>query len=318
MTENILIGLRVVPLVFIIVLGAVLEKTRFIDEDAVKGMKKIVLNLSLPSLIFLNFLRSDLKPESLLLSAFIFGACMIGLGVGFLFKKLQRSSNQFYPSVYSSFVTGLLGYPFFISVFGSDHLYKLAILDIGNLLFIFTVLSMFLDSVRCGQTGNNRIKFSDHIKNMAKSPIMIGLLFGILISLTGIGGNVESHPITSSFISALTMISSTTVPIILLVIGYELHFDIKQFVEPISAVIMRILLMLFLAYLLNTYVVERLFKLDEMYKMAVYTMFVLPPTFVIPVFIEGECEEKRFVLNFFSIHVIISVITFMILLMLVR
>jgi predicted permease len=168
------------------------------------------------------------------------------------------------------------------------------------------------------KTGNSRVKFSEHIKNMSKSPIMIGLFLGILISMVGIGGRFESHPVTSALISALTMISNTTVPIILLVIGYELHFDFKRFIEPISAVILRILLMLFLAYLLNTFIVEKLLDLDEMYKMAVYTMFVLPPTFVIPVFIEGECEEKSFVLNFLSIHVILSLIAFILLLMLIR
>lgn len=318
MNENIVITFKVVPVILTIALGVVLEKTRFINDDTVKGMKKVVLNISLPSLLFLNFLRADLKPRALLISLFIFAACSIGLAIGFLFKKLQRSTNQFYPAVYSSFVTGLLGYPLFISVFGSEQLYKLAILDIGNLFFIFTVLSSFLDSVRCDQTGRNKIKFSEQIKKMAKSPVMIGLFLGIMISMAGKGDFFETYPATSALVTAVTMIANTTVPIMLLVIGYELHFDIKHFVAPIYAVLLRIIAMLSLAYILNTYIVERLLGLDEMFKMAVYTMFVLPPTFIIPVFIEGECEEKSFVLNFLSIHVIFSIVAFIILMTIVR
>ncbi|TJX15374.1 hypothetical protein E9840_02955 [Tissierella creatinini] len=318
MNENIVIAFKVVPVILIIALGIILEKTKFINDGTVKGMKKIVLNISLPSLLFLNFLRADLKPKYLLISLVIFATCAIGLAMGFLFKKLQRSTNQFYPSVYSSFVTGLLGYPLFISVFGSEQLYKLAILDIGNLTFIFTILLSFLDSVSCDRSGRTKIRFTEQIKKMAKSPVMVGMLLGILISMSGKGAFFETYPATSAIVTALTMFANTSVPIILLVMGYELHFDLKNFIAPVYAVLLRVIMMLSFAYFLNTYIIDKLLGLDEMFQMAVYTMFVLPPTFIIPVFIEGECEEKGFILNFLSIHVIFSIAAFIAIMTLVR
>jgi hypothetical protein len=318
MSENLTIALKVVPVILLIALGVILEKTKFLNDDAIQGMKKMVMNISLPCLLFLTFLRAELKLDYLLISLVVFLACVISFVIGFLFKKLQKSSNQFYPAVFTSFVTGLLGYSLFISIFGTEQLYKLAVLDIGNLLFIFLVLFNFLDRVRCNQTDVVKMTMIEHLTKMVKSPLMTGMFLGIVISLLGGSSFFQTFPPTSALVTAVTMVANTTVPVILLVLGYELHFDWKHFVAPIYAVLLRITMMLILAYILNTFVLDKLFGLDKMFQMALYTMFVLPPTFIIPVFITGECKEKTFVLNFLSIHLIFSIIAFILLMTALR
>ena len=318
MNDSIIIVFKVVPVILLITLGVFFEKTGFISKDAINGMKKFVINISLPSLLFLAFLRTELKPEYALISLVVFITCLIGFAMGFMFKKLQRNTNQFYPALFSSFTTGLVGYSLFISVFGTEQIYKLAILDIGNLIFIFIVLINFLDRVSCDRTGNERITFKDLIKNLVTSPLIIGMFLGILISLSGSASFFETFPATAALVTFTSMIANTAVPIIMLVIGYELHFDLKHFMAPVYSVMLRLIMMVTFAYLLNTYVVDRILGLDVMFQMALYTMFVIPPAFIIPVFITGECAEKSFTLNFLSIHLIFSIITFIILMAIVR
>jgi len=276
-------------------------------------MKKIVLNFSLPCLIFLTFLRSELKPGYMIISAVVFAACSAGLAMGFLFKKLHGSSNQFCPSVFSSFTTGLVGYPLFAAVFGSEQLYKLAILDIGNLVFIFTVLTNFLQKVSCGFSGVKKLTLKQQLLGMFKSPLLLGAVLGIAASLSGYAAQLQAMPLTSSLVAAASMLSSCSIPLTLIVIGYDLNFDLKNFLKPASAVLLRLCMMLVFAWLLNTYVITGLLGLDRMFQVALYTLFILPPTFLIPVYIEGDCEEKGFVLNFFSIHLLFTIAAFVIL-----
>lgn len=318
MNDSIIIVFKVVPVILLITLGVFFEKTAFLSKEAINGMKKLVINISLPSLLFLAFLRTELKPEYALISLVVFIACLIGFAMGFLFKKLQGNTNQFYPSVFSSFATGLVGYPFFISVFGSEQLYKLAVIDIGNALFVFIVLVNFLDSVKCDRTASKRLTLRDLIFNMVKSPLIIGIVLGIAFSLSGSAPYIETFPATAALITTATMIANTTVPIIMLVIGYELHFDLKNLMEPVFSVLLRLVMMVTFAYLLNTFVVTRVLGPDKMFQMALYTMFILPPAYIIPVFITGECAEKSFTLNFLSIHLIFSIIAFIILMAVIR
>ena len=318
MNDNINIIFKVAPVILLMALGVFFEKTGFISKEAIKGMNKVVVNFSLPSLLFLAFLRTELKPEYALISLVVFITCMLGFAMGFLFKKLQRNTNQFYPPLFSSFATGLVGYPFFISVFGSEQLYKLAVIDIGNALFVFILLVNFLDSVKCDKTASKRLTLKDLIINMVKSPLMIGIVLGILISLSGSAAYFQTAPATVALTATVTMIANTTVPIIMLVIGYELHFDLKNLIAPVFSVLLRLIMMVTFAYLLNAFVVVRILGPDKLFQMALYTMFILPPAYVIPVFITGECEEKNFTLNFLSIHLIFSIIAFIVLIAVIR
>ena len=180
MNDIITIALKAFPVIALITTGVVLEKTAFISADAVRGMKKLILNLALPCLLFLILLDADLQADYLWGSVAVFITCLLALSMGFLFKKMWKSSNAFFPAVYSSFVTGIIGYPLFISTFGAEHLYRLAILDIGNLIFIFIVLATFLDKVGCNQTGRKRMSLKDQVKHIVKSPFLITMFLGIL------------------------------------------------------------------------------------------------------------------------------------------
>ena len=258
MNDIITIALKAFPVIALITTGVVLEKTAFISVDAVKGMKKLILNLALPCLLFLILLDADLQADYLWGSVAVFITCLLAFSLGFLFKKIWKSSNAFFLAVYSSFVTGVIGYPLFISTFGAEHLYRLAILDIGNLIFIFIVLATFLDKVGCNQTGRKRMSLKDQIKHIVKSPFLISMFLGILVSMLDGRTFFHTNPATAALLTAAGMLADITLPLILLVIGYELHFDLKQLLVPLPAVLLRIGMMLLLAYLLNTFVIDRL------------------------------------------------------------
>ena len=317
MNEIILVILKALPIILTLLLGVWMKKTGFVNVDTVRGMTKIALNISLPCVLFLTFLQAEMKPELLILSIVIFAACLLEFGLGFMIKKLQKSSNQFYPSLFTTFLTGPIGYPLFIAYFGAENLYKLAILDVGNSIFLFTVLTAFLSNVSCRMNLTARKSVSAQMRNLMKSPLVVSMFLGIIISLTGYSPTIEKLPATAALLEAVSLVASTAFPLILVIIGYELPFDFKKFGNIFTVVLLRLAMMLSIAYLLNTFVLVRWLGLDEVYQAALYTMFILPPPFIIPLSIIGECEHKKYVLDFISVHLLVSMIAFIILMYLI-
>ncbi len=87
MNDIIIIALKAFPVIALITTGVVLEKTAFIGADVVKGMKKLIMNLALPCLLFLILLDADLQTDYLWGSVAVFLTCLVALAMGFLFKK---------------------------------------------------------------------------------------------------------------------------------------------------------------------------------------------------------------------------------------
>lgn len=317
MNEIILVILKVFPIITILLLGVWMSKTAFINADTVRGMTKITMNISLPCLLFLTFLKAELKLEHLILSAVIFVACLFEFALGFLIKKLQKSSNQFYPTLFTSFLTGPIGFPLFTAYFGTANLYKLAILDVGNSLFIFTVLTAFLSTVSCNTNSTEKVSTAATLKKLFKSPLTNSIFLGIIISLSGYRPVLESFPAVTAMLEAVSLLASAVFPMTLLIIGNELPFDFKNFRKTITVIIIRLTMMLSIAYLINTFVISTWLGMDETYQAALYTLFLLPPPFAIPLSINGECEQKKYVLDFISLHLLVSIVAFVILMYLI-
>lgn len=313
MNEVILIILKVLPIILILLLGVLLKKTGFINAEIVRGMKKITLNISLPCILFLTFFSAEIDPEFLILSGVIFIACVVLFGVGFLVKKLTKSSNPFYPSLFTTFLTGPIGFPLFSAYFGPENLFKLALLDVGNSLFIFTVLIAFLTTVSCNKDKAEKKNIAALLKNMVKSPLTISMFLGIIVSMTGQSGEIEKLPAASALLETLSLMANSAFPLTLIIIGFDLPFKFNNFKKTMSTVLLRLAIMLPVAYLINTFFIVRWLGLDEIYQAALFTIFILPPPFIIPLSIIGECEHKEYILDFISLHLIVSLIAFIIL-----
>ena len=132
MTDAFEILSKVLPVIFLIVIGALLRKTGFFKQDLVSGLKKIVVNISLPAVLFLTFAETTFESRYLLIFLSVFLVCGIMLFLGTGIKRLFKQSNKYYPALFSGFETGMMGYSLFLAVYGSENIYKLALIDLGR------------------------------------------------------------------------------------------------------------------------------------------------------------------------------------------
>ncbi len=102
-----------------------------------------------------------------------------------------------------------------------------------------------------------------------------------------------------------------TTPLIALAIGYEVRLQRGMLLKPAQTIALRLLLWTPAGLLLNALVVGPLFPGDRLLQAAVMTMFVLPPPFVIPLFMrEPEGVDRTFVVNTLSLATLVTLVAF--------
>ena len=303
---------KVLPVIILIILGGFLRKAKFIEQNTISEFKKIVVNITLPATLFLTFAKTTFESRYIMIFISVFLVCIIMLLLGTVIKKQLKLSNKYYPAIFSGFETGMMGYSLYAVVYGSANIYKLALIDLGQVVFVFFVLVSYLQKLN-GRSANAK----ELTISFIKSPVILSIILGITVSFMGDFSSISS-PVINSIFETLRLLSEMTMPLICIAIGYELKINLKGIGGPLLATVIRMVILLGMAYAINEIVIDRLLDLDNTFKIALYTMFLLPPPFVIPIYMDEKGEEnKQFILNTLSISIILSLIAFITLIIIV-
>lgn len=300
--------IKVLPIILSILLGMLLRRFSFFKEGTVDDLKKIVVNISLPSLLFTAFAETIFKVRYFFIIFLVFIICVCMLAFGFFMKKITRSQNRYLPALYSGFEAGMMGYAIFAAVYGTENTHKFAIIDLGQVIFVFFILITVLR-----RFNGNKPTVSDTALSFIKTPVIIAIVSGILFSSTGLFRIISGYAVPQTIYETVKLLSTLNVPLICLIIGYELKLDGKRILHCLVIVVSRMVISLGTALAINQFVLVNLFHLDRSFQSALFTMFILPAPFVIPVFMKSNKEtEKQEVLNILSVHIVLSLIAFVI------
>lgn len=133
---------RVILLLF--GLGAVLRRRAFLRPATIEDLRRLVLHLTLPAALFLTFLWVTLEVQYALIVLSVFAACVAMLAAGPLIGRLVRVRSAVLPALLTGFEAGMIGYAIFGAVFGQAELYRFAIVDLGQVTFVFFALATVL------------------------------------------------------------------------------------------------------------------------------------------------------------------------------
>lgn len=309
MEQLLFVLVKFLPVLLLILLGVLLRHIRLIRPETVTDLKAIIVNLSLPAMLFLTFARTELQAKYIYIMLAVIAVCFLMLFLGLVFSRRLAPKNPYYPAVFTGFEAGMLGYALFTAFFGGENTYQFAIVDIGQVCFVFFVLVSFLQRQKGAKASPGALFLS-----FARSPIILAILLGVLFSALGLTSLLAELQITEVAVSFLNLLGSLTAPLICLVIGYELRLQKSGLLRPLLTVLLRMGLMLSLAYLLNRYLVLGILGLDKSFSLALYTMFLTPPPFVIPIYMGEAAQRERVeILNVLSIHIIMTLVAFFIL-----
>ncbi len=292
----------ILPVVLMLGIGMLCRKRQLISREGVNALKSVVVNIALPAVLLNAFATTRYTLMDVAIPLMMFAVCLAAWALGRLAARLLKMPSRFVPFLTTGFEAGMLGYALFNMLYGSARTAEFARVDLGQVLFVFTLYKVLL-----GLSGRERADFGALMKEMALSPIILAIAAGVLLGATGLYRAMEPSGLSAVFDACTSFVAAPTSAIILLCIGYDLVLaDIPWAATlKVAAVRLAILMALRLAFLAA---LKRLWH-DAELTQAVNVMFILPPPFVLPVFAD-DADQRVYVSSALSVSTLVAIAGF--------
>lgn len=297
---------RVLPILLLITIGFGLRRTKFISESTVGDLRKLVVNLALPAVLFTSFLEIEFDSNDVAIVVVTFVLCVALYGIGRALQARFGAGHEYFPFLMTGFESGMLGISLFGSAYGLSQVGYFAVVDLGHELFIWFFFLALLLAKRDGIQSPGRL-FGAFIR----SPVIIAIIAGIVASLAGLRDALYDGPIVGGVMNTLVFLAALTVPLILLIVGYGIQLDRRGIREAATPVAIRLAILLPLAFLLPVLLLDSLLDGNQYSQAALFTLLILPPPFIIPLYMKPDMpDEQRYVNNVLSLYTVVSIVLF--------
>ena len=292
----------ILPVVVMLVIGIICRKSGLISREGIGALKNVVVNITLPAVLLNAFASTSYSFMDVVVPLLMFAVCFIAWALGKAAGKALRMPSRFVPFLTTGFEAGMLGYALFNMLYGADRTAEFARIDLGQVLFVFTLYKVLL-----AMEGNAKADAGQLIREMALSPIIIAIVAGVLLGATGLYRRLEPSGVSGVLDACTAFVSAPTSAIILLTIGYDLVLDDIPWVETAKVVVLRLVIMM----ALRTALVALLGALwpEANLTAAINVMFILPPPFVLPVFAD-DADQRTYVSSALSVSTLVAIAGF--------
>lgn len=270
------------PVLAALALGVLCRKLNFLTRDGVDTLKKVVVNLTLPAVVFAAFATAEYSLQTIAIPVLVFLLCCAGLVLGRLLARLLRLPGRVTPYLAAGFEAGMLGYALFALLFPQASSARFAILDLGQTLFVFTLYKALL-------SGGKETK--SLWKDIVNTPILWGTFAGLLVGATGLFAWMVQNGSAAVVTSLTDFLSAPTGMMILLAVGYDLDFGQIRWRETARFVVLRLAAMAILFAVLL--LVNRTLLHGIIFEGAALLLFILPPPYVLPIFADEPSQRAQ-------------------------
>ncbi len=302
---------KFIPIFILLLTGFLLRKTGLLTKNFVDDIKKLIVTITLPATLFISFLTMELKSSYISLFIATIAYCFLLFFAGIIFKRSKICVHPYSEFFYTGFEFGMVGVALFSSLFGAENLYAILLLGLGHELFIWF---FYVPALQFKSEG--KLNILSVIRSFLSSPLIIAILSALLFNLSGAFEAVDKYRITEGALRAFQMVADMTSPLILLVIGFQLKFEKTGLKESFKLIGLRLLVVWVLGLLFMFITDAYIMKLDTLMRNAFITFIVLPPPFVIPVFLpKSEKKANQFYNNALVIYTVVTLILYITIMM---
>ena len=295
----------ILPVMLMLGVGVLCRKKRLIDRAGVGALKTVAVQIGLPAVLLHTFAAAEYSLATLIVPLIMFLVCVLAWLLGKALGRKLNMQSRFVPFLTTGFEAGMLGYALFTLLYGTEHLADFARIDLGQVLFVFTLYKILI-----GMEGKEKPDPRRLFREMALSPIIWAILSGVFLGVTGIYQSLIPSGAAEVLDACTDFISAPVSALILLAIGYDLVFRDIPWKEALKAAGLRLLIMAVLCA-----VVLLLFRLlwpEAKWDRALWLMFLLPPPFVLPVFSTDEAQ-RVYISSVLSLSTLITLAGFVLL-----
>ena len=177
------------PIFLVMVIGYILKQIGMLNDNFVTVANRFNFKVTLPFMLFRDISGVDIRAvfdiRYVLFCALVSTACfwIIWGGVK-LFLKDQSMRGAFVQASFRS-SAAVMGLAFIQNMYGSSAMGPLMIVSAVPLYNIFSVIVLTFEGEHSGEVDPKQ-KVKDACINIAKNPIILGILAGLVVGLLGI------------------------------------------------------------------------------------------------------------------------------------
>lgn len=274
----------VFPVFLALVLGYLCKRRRIISPEGIEGLKKLSMSFALPATLFGVFFSADYSTDILICAVTMFVMMVLGLLAGKGLCRLTGYSRPVLGYMTSGCEIGMLGYSFYILLFGSENLQNMAMIDLGQVTFCFTCYVTTL-------TGRSQGGFLPMVKNTFKTPIIWAIIAGALFGATGVSALLSPSGISDIVTATTDFISAPLSCVILFVVGYGIELKREMLRPALLSVVVRYVCCAVLCFL-TIAVIGLLMPVTELLRWAIVMVFILPAPYILPLYLKDKTEQS--------------------------
>ncbi len=295
----------VLPVILMLFLGMLCRKKQLIGRSGIDALKTVAVQIGLPAVLLHTFAAAEYSWATLVVPLIMFLLCVLAWWLGKAAGRVLGMKSRFVPFLTTGFEAGMLGYALFTLLYGSERLADFARIDLGQVLFVFTLYKVLLST-----GGKEKPPVRQLYREMLTSPIIWAILAGVLLGVTGLYRAMVPSGAAGVLDACTDFISAPVGGLILLSIGYDLVFDDIPWREALKAVGLRLVIMAVLGA--GVLALFRLLWPESRWDQAVWLMFLLPPPYVLPVFSTDE-EQRVYLSSVLSLSTLVTLAGFVLL-----
>ncbi len=219
--ENLIFSLNAtVPVFLMMVLGYLLHKIGWMDDEFASKMNRFVFRVPLPVLLFGDLAAVDFaRVWNMKFVSFCFGVTVISIavsaGISFLWKD-RSIQGEFIQASYRS-SAAILGIAFIQNIYGTAGMAPLMIIGSVPLYNVMAVLVLSL--FKPGQRGLDRDVMKTTLWGIVTNPIILGIAAGLLWSALRL-------PMPQIMGKMISSVGGVTTPMGLMAMGAA--FDLRR------------------------------------------------------------------------------------------
>lgn len=213
----------------------------------------------------------------------------------------------------------MLGYALFTSLYGTGALPAFASADLGQVLYVFTILMFQLrreelpSRIREPETtelpgeARGTGDFVRILTGMLTSPVIIAILVGLVSS--ALVPSAQGLPWgEGGFLYPLfTTVGSVTTPLVSLVVGFGLRdLSLANLGKSLILIASRLVVVGLVGLGIILLILPAL-GYGRLQALALITLFILPPPFIIPVFKKTD-EDGSYISTVLSLHTLVAIV----------
>lgn len=294
----------ILAIIIMVFLGYGMRRSGLLKYGDAKSLNKIVVNLAIPSLIFMALYRMEISviPSLMPISMICIIIGFISGLIAYFWGKFQGYSKKTLWSIMLPVImlnSGFLGYPIALGVFGVNGLVRAIFYDLGSML-VFIGLGIILLVIFGGTKG-------DVIKRALLFPPLWGIILGLL-------ANYFNVPIGFVVSDVLTFLSGAAIPLIMISLGLSLELKgIKEYLSDAAFVsIVRLIISPALAVLIVALFglsgLERTVTIIEAAMPSAMLSVVLAITYDLDIKLTAACVFFSTILSLITLPLVLSLL----------